>query len=68
MSLNPIETLIEEAAELAPAAIEALVAIVRGAKKSDDATRYLQRKAESDAAHLASQAIAKEALDKLNGD
>lgn len=62
MSLKDV--ILEEIAELAPAALEALIALVRGAKSSGDATRYLQRKATSDVAHLASQEAARELLEK----
>lgn len=53
--------LVEEAAQLLArlpaAAIKALVELVTGALKSDDPTRYIQRRATAQASELASEAL-----------
>ena len=60
--MSLIDTLAEEAAELAPAALELIIDLVRGAKSSDDAETYLRRKLEADASHIAAQQAAKKIL------
>lgn len=65
MSLTDIPVigeLVELAKTLPPEAVSWLVKLVRDALSSDDPARYIQRRAEADAAHEAAQHAVDEAL------
>lgn len=64
MPLNALGRLVELVAKLPPAAIEALISLVRGALSSDDPERYIARRATADATHAATQATARELLSR----
>jgi hypothetical protein len=60
--MSLIDQLVESAVKLAPEVIEELVKLVEEAVSSDDPMRVVKRQTEADAAHLAAQEAAREAL------
>lgn len=62
MPLAVLEKLVALVAKLPPEALALLLQLVEGALKSDDPTRYIQRRATAEAAHAASQETVRAAL------
>lgn len=60
--MTVIEEIVDELIQLGPNVVSLVLEIVRGARQSNDPEAYLRRKLEAEAAHLAAQETAREAL------